>query len=130
MRRQRCWLLRHALLLSLVSGIGCSACTRHKAIPKVFVASCDKRVELSECADFEPGALDAGYGRMGRTLHDSCVFLKGTFGSTPCPQGSTLIGSCELESEMKRYYSEGPAPFRVDSAQKDCTVAEGRWLAR
>ncbi len=94
------------------------------------MASCDKRVELSECEDFEAGALDAGYGRMGRTLHDSCQFLKGTFGTTPCPQGETLVGSCVLASELKRYYSEGPAPFRVEGAQKDCAVAEGRWLAR
>jgi hypothetical protein len=113
-----------------MSGVGGSACNRHKAIPRVFVASCDKRVELSECEDYEGAALDAGAGRMGRTLHDSCGFLKGTFQTTPCPEGETLVGSCVVNSEMKRYYSEGPAPFRVDSAQKDCAVAEGRWLGR
>jgi hypothetical protein len=116
-------------MLLTLSSVASLACARHQAVPIAFVASCDKRADISECEDYEAEALDAGYGRMGKTLHDSCAFLRGSFVSEACPLGKTVVGSCVLPNEVKRYYSTGPAPFGIDTAQKDCRIAEGRWLA-
>jgi hypothetical protein len=121
-RRDR-WILR-ALLLTVVSGGACGACNRHGPAAKAFVASCDKRDVMSQCEDYQAAALDGG---QGHTVREGCRVVRGTFQSNPCPQGNTLIGSCDFLSLTRHYYAEGALPFQTKSARKDCVVAEGTW---
>jgi hypothetical protein len=84
-------------------------------------ASCDKRASLSQCSEYAEPAYAAGE----RFLKEPCSAVKGTFAPRVCSTES-VVGTCAFgAAEVRRYYADGPNPYTVQTAARDCRTSEG-----